>query len=239
MNNSKKRELYFILLLLSFSGECFFLIGVDFYFIEINFLLRIILCVIFFILSLIVNNLINKLGKEQLTGEEIDCNTKKVKLFIKNNYELVSSNENNYFSKFIYKGIMHPKKSALIVIKTNKIGYKVKQEIYDIIDWYKSTYLKKRIPFIGKNYELKIICFCDDYSINSVSYIFSKVYLTRSRGCYDGIAIPIFASTSKEKMYISGFKYIRKYDIDYYSLEKKKLVELINENTERRSLWKQ
>lgn len=95
---------------------------------------------------------------------------------------------------------------------------------------------KEKNSFYRQNYELKIICFCDDYSINSVSDIFSKVYLTRSRGCYDGITIPIFVSTSKEKMYISGFKYIRKYDIDYYSLEKKKLVELINENTDRRSL---
>lgn len=238
MNNSKKRELYFLLMMLCLYGVYFFIFEVDFYHIKINSLLRIILCVISFIFLLLINHLFNKLGKELISGEEIECNIQNVNSFIKNNYVLVNSNKKVNLSLLIYKGIQRPDKSALIVIKTDKISYKLKQEIYDMIDWYKSTYLKKRFPFIGRNYELKIICFCEDYSISSLSDVVSKVYLTKARGWYDGIVIPVFISKLKEKMYISGFKYIRKYEIDYYSLEKNKLIKLLNDNNGKKSLRK-
>lgn len=225
LKNNKKRELYFSMMAICLLGIYIFLepdlLGINF-----NIFIRILFCIIFLMLFLEFNFQFNKLGKESIDGIEIDYNPEKIKEIIKQ-YKLISCIKKESFHLKKYIGKENSNKKVLIVIKTQKISEQVKEIITYSINWYKSDYLKK-IQFNNKNYDLKIICICEDYDLNILSKINSQIYLTMGRAP-NAIVIPVFISTLKKKAYLSGIRYLRKIEFDYYQKEKNELIKILND----------
>lgn len=226
--NYKNKEKYKLYALISLLITFLFIpfVSYDFlYFLKINNVIKVIISLLFLVISIFFAYKFFSTSFDCINSEEIVLKQKDLKTLnknISNKYNKVFFEQKENYSITYYED-KEQKKSLLFVFNAKEINKDVVNAIEEKISAYRNKYSKK-VLYQYKKYKMKVICFAENLTAYS-EFLEASILIRNERGVACSIVIPLLISPQNNKLYISKFYIDSRYLKDYFLSQKELLID--------------